>query len=318
MRGNPRGRRLRGAVLLLVPLTLIPTAACGDSDKPEPKPVPDEQSQSEKSIFEERVIVGVKKGQPGFNTRGQYEYAGFETDLLNDLARKVPFKYEALDIPSLRREEILENGGRDMVVATYSITDTRKKRVDFTAPYFKTRQGLLVKKDDNSIKTLEDLKDKHVCSAKRSTSDPESAEDERGRESIKKALRTDVEPVFLDDYKMCVKELISGGSIDAVWTDKIVLEGFAHQKPYSEDVKVVPGLNIGSEEYYGIGLPEGHEDDCRKLNRALKDFREDGWSAAFSNRFRKVAEVSGSEQTYKPSASEFADLEKDSCGANDK
>ena len=38
-----------------------------------------------------------------------------------------------------------------MIFATYSITDERKKTVDFAGPYFVAGQDLLVRADDNSI-----------------------------------------------------------------------------------------------------------------------------------------------------------------------
>ncbi|WP_181767994.1 transporter substrate-binding domain-containing protein [Streptomyces albidus (ex Kaewkla and Franco 2022)] len=306
-------RRIPAALLCLASLALT-AATCS----PDPAPDPDAESsasQSASSIFDgPSVKVAVKKGQPGFNTRSgeEYEYAGFETDLLNSLADEIPFKEYAQDIPSLKREEILRDEGADLVIATYTITEARDEKVDFTAPYMKTYQGVLVRKDEDRIKKLDDLKGMKVCSASGSTSDPGSVESEEAKEAIRNGLGVGVDPGLRKDYKTCVKELAKG-NFDAVWTDKIVLEGFAHQAPYDKDVKMLEDITIGQRQLYGIGLREGHEADCRKLNKALKKFLDTRWRLTFQQHFPALAE-GDFEQKYKPSDAEFEDYRATSCG----
>lgn len=318
MYANSGRRRLRGtAACLTAVLALVPTAACSDETGGE-EPGKNPHSQSRPSIFDGSVIVGVKKGQPGFSTRSGYDYAGFETALVNRLSTYARFTgAESLDLPSLRREKILQNGGRDMIAATYSITESRDKLIDFTAPYFKTYQGLLVKKDNDEIKELKDLKGKQVCTASGSTSDPDNANDERARKAARDALGPDVIPRTRLDYKECVQGLIDG-NFEAVWTDEILLQGFAHAKKYSDDVKVVPKVEIGSQEYYGIGLREGSTADCRRLNRALKKFLDNDWTRTFQVYFPELAKDASFEQDYKPSPGEFDSLRRASCGARDE
>ncbi|GGO54656.1 ABC transporter substrate-binding protein [Streptomyces daqingensis] len=309
-------RRLPAALLCLAALATV-AASCdgggpgGASGGPGGTP-----SQSASSIFDKpSVTVAVKKGQPGFNTRSgeEYEYAGFETDLLNALADDVGFKKYTHDIPSLRREDILLDQGADLVIATYTITDARDEKIDFTAPYMKTYQGILVQKGDSEIKKLKDVDGKRVCSASGSTSDPGSVEGEQAQKSIRETLGQNVKPGFRKDYKTCVKEL-ADGNFDAVWTDRLVLEGFAHQKPYEDHVKVVEDIKIDKQQYYGIGIREKHGADCRRLNRSLKKFLDTRWRMTFQQHFPDLDE-GDFEQRYKPSDPEFENYRATSCGA---
>ena len=48
---------------------------------------------------------------------------------------------------------MLQNGDVDMIIATYSITDSRKAVVDFAGPYFVAGQDLLVRDDETEINT---------------------------------------------------------------------------------------------------------------------------------------------------------------------
>ena len=67
------------------------------------------------------------------------------------------------------REPFLQNGEVDLVIASYSITDDRRKIVGQAGPYYVTGQQLLVKKGSD-IKSVDDVKGKEVCSVTGSTS----------------------------------------------------------------------------------------------------------------------------------------------------
>ena len=79
-------------------------------------------------------------------------------------------KIEFVEAVSKNREPFLQDGTVDMVVATYTINDTRKQVVDFAGPYFVAGQDIMVKAGDTSIKGVDDLNGKKVCSVKGSTS----------------------------------------------------------------------------------------------------------------------------------------------------
>ena len=49
------------------------------------------------------------------------------------------------------RQRLLTSGEADLIVATFSITDERKKVVDFAGPYFEAHQDLLVRRNDTEI-----------------------------------------------------------------------------------------------------------------------------------------------------------------------
>src|SRR5205823_1982550 len=71
---------------------------------------------------------------------------------------------------SANRETFLSTGNVDLVVASYSITDSRRAVVSQAGPYYVTGQQLLVRKDDSSITGPDSLSGKKVCSVTGSTS----------------------------------------------------------------------------------------------------------------------------------------------------
>lgn len=207
-----------------------------------------------------KIRIGVKEDQPGlgFLDAATGQRTGFDIEIATWMAASLGVaadKIEFKAIPSANRETAIANGDIDLYVGTYSITDKRKKSVDFAGPYFLTGQGLLVAKDNTTIKSEKDLDGKKVCSATGSTPI------QNIRENFPKAI-----PKEFDLYSKCVEALISG-DVDAVTTDQAILIGFAAQQP--DKVKVV-GEPFTTEKY-GIGLKKGDTALRTFLNKTLTD-----------------------------------------------
>ncbi|QPP07486.1 transporter substrate-binding domain-containing protein [Streptomyces bathyalis] len=272
-------------------------------------------SGSQKSLFADSpVTVLVKSDQPGFSTpSGGESYTGFDVALTHFLAREIGFKERLRSVPGGEREQSLSRGLGDLAIATYTITEARDEKIDFTAPYLKTYQGVLVRKDNTDIKKLDDVAGKRVCTATGTTSDPGSAPGRGEREQIVDAIGRDAVIKLRKDYDSCVSALRTG-VVDAVWTDKVLLEGIA-EADGGHDVKVVEDIAIESRQFYGIGLPEGHERDCRRINARLKKFLRQTWRDTFTDHFPRIAAGGpGFEQQYKPTEREFKAYEAKSCG----
>lgn len=200
-----------------------------------------------------KVRIGVKQDQPGlgFKDAATGEYSGFDIEIATWLAASLGMdksKIEFKPIPSANRESAITNGDIDYYVGTYSITDKRKTLIDFAGPYFVTGQGILVKKDNSSIKSEKDLAGKNVCSATGSTP----------IQNIKTNF-PDTKTTEFDTYSKCV-EALKSGTVDALTTDQAILLGYASQEP---DALKVVGKPFTIEKY-GVGLPKG--------DKALRDF----------------------------------------------
>ena len=120
-----------------------------------------------------KIRIGIKFDQPGLGFKKNGTYVGFDVDVAKYVAKKLGYSEDQIvwkEAPSKQREAMLQNGDVDFIVATYSITDERKKVVSFAGPYFVAGQDLLVRKDETSIKGPEDLNGKRLCSVTGSTS----------------------------------------------------------------------------------------------------------------------------------------------------
>lgn len=223
----------------------------------------------------DKLTVGIKFDQPGLGLKEGDKYTGFDVDVATYVAKQLGYdadKIEWKQSPSPQREQLLQSGQVDMIVATYSITDERKAKVDFAGPYFIAGQDLLVRSDDSSITGVDSLKTKKLCSVKGSTSASNVKEDVPG-----------VQLQEYDTYSKCA-EALANGAVDALTTDNTILAGYAAQPAYKGKLKVVG--NTFSKEVYGIGIKKGDKDRCTKINDALTKMIKDGdWQKAVDANF---------------------------------
>jgi glutamate transport system substrate-binding protein len=217
--------------------------------------------------------VGTKIDQPGFglaNTAGEPE--GFDVEMAKLIAAKMGLTEDQItftETVSANREPFLEQDRVDIVVATYTINDERKTRVDFAGPYYEAGQDIMVAAGNpEGIEGPEDLAGKSVCSVEGSTP----------AENIRTEY-PEAQLVLYDAYSKCVDDL-RNGNVDAVTTDNVILTGFVAGDP--EAFELVG--NPFTKEPYGIGLPKGQDDFRDFINDVLEDSFEDGtWAAAWDN-----------------------------------
>ncbi|MFJ4438384.1 glutamate ABC transporter substrate-binding protein [Streptomyces sp. NPDC088923] len=281
---DPR-RHSRPVVVLLTLLCLL-AAACGKEGSPPAKgpsaaELPRYRVDSgfrlpgsatwRKAKARGRLVVGAKEDQPylGEKDPASGRYTGFDIEIAKMVAAGLGFPSNRISfrtIASANRETSLQNGQIDYYVGTYTINDNRKKLVGFAGPYYMAGQGLLVRKDEDSIKGPADLDGKRVCSAAGSTPY------QRIQHDYPKA-----DLVSYDTYSICVDNLLTY-QVDAVTTDDSILLGYAAKVP--EELKVVG--EPFSKEPYGIGVPRKDNALRLAIDGILAARERDGtWKKAY-------------------------------------
>jgi len=194
----------------------------------------------------QKITIGTKFDQPLFGQKGlDGKPAGFDVEIGKILAAELGIpadKIVFIESKSAVREEYIEQGKADVVVATYTINDTRKQRIAFAGPYYVAGQDILVRKDDTSITGPDSFKDgtKKVCSVTGSTP-------AKTIESYVKDKTAQI--VLFAGYAQCV-EALKTKQVDAVTTDNVILLGYAHEEPAAVKVLAKPF----TKEPYGIGV----------------------------------------------------------------
>lgn len=115
--------------------------------------------------------VGVKNAVIGFGFQDTLtgEYSGMEIDLARKIAESLGVDVEFTAVTAATRGELLDSGDLDCVLATFTITDERRKSWDFSTTYYTDHVTVLVE-NSSDIKSLKDLEGKVVGVSSGSTS----------------------------------------------------------------------------------------------------------------------------------------------------
>ena len=250
------------SVLCLIAVFML--AACGSKDDAETQGKGSAENSLEAIKDKDKMVFGVKNDTRLFGLKnpstGKVE--GFDIDIAKALTKEIlgdESKAEFVEVTSKTRVQLLQNGKIDAVVATMTITEERKKEVDFTDVYFEAGQSLLVKKG-SKIKSVEDLKKgTKVIAVKGSTSAVNIAE-----------KAPDAEVLQYENYSEAFTALKSGQG-DALTTDDSILYGMADEDPNFE----LTGGQF-TEEPYGIAVKKDSPELVEALNEALKTIKDNG------------------------------------------
>jgi len=237
------------------------------------------------------ITIGTKYDQPGFGLLGLDDVPeGFDAEVAKIIAGALGIEEGDItwvEAPSAVREQLIEDGDVDMVVATYTINEERAERITFAGPYYVAGQQMMVTADNDDINAPEDLQDEsvRVCSVDGSTP----------AENIKQYLANPGQLVTFDVYEKCA-DALSTGQVDVVTTDNVILLGFVADS--DGEFKLV-GEQF-TDEPYGIGIEKGDVEFCEFINETLAD-NEDAYNEAWES---TAGQVEGSETPELPEPGE--------------
>lgn len=188
---------------------------------------------------------------------------GFDAGLSQMLARYImgdAAKIEDTQVTSDTRESVLQNDQVDVVFATYSINDDRKKVISFAGPYYTTQQSILVMADNKDINSVDDLAGKNVAAQSGSTG-PAILEEFAPKATVQE-FKTDEE----------ARTALSQGRVDAYVIDTNMLLGSMVRQPGKYRLACDP---FGPVDAYGIGLPLD-SDGVAFVNEFLQKIEDEG------------------------------------------
>ncbi|QQM40410.1 glutamate ABC transporter substrate-binding protein [Streptomyces liliifuscus] len=260
-------RKVTAASAAVLALALTATA-CGSDDK-------DSDSADTGSGGSKKITVGIKFDQPGIGQKTPQGYEGFDVDVATYVAKQLGYNADQIqwkEAKSADRETMLQRGDVDFIAASYSINDERAAKVDFAGPYLLAHQDVLIRADDDSIKTPKDLNDKKLCSVTGSTS----------AQNVKDKLAPKAQLQEYPTYSACLTG-VQSGQLDALTTDDSILAGYASQANFKGKFKL-GGFKMTNENY-GIGVKKG-SDLKAKIDTALEKMVADGaWEKAVTANF---------------------------------
>lgn len=251
---------LFGAGLLL--------AACGKKEEPAPAaapasapaPVASAPAPAPAKVY----VVGTDAAYAPFEFQNEKgEIVGFSIDLLQAVAAKGGFEVKFVNTPWEGIFNALQQGDRDLLISSITITDERKQTMDFSNPYFDAFQ-LIAVKATSKVAKFDDLK-KLKVGVQTGTTGDEVVTKLQGKNSAN-VKRFESTPLAL-------KELEAGG-VDAVVADNGVVVNYVTNNA-GANFKTVSDSAFAPEQY-GIAVKKGNAELLEKVNKGIAAIKADG------------------------------------------
>jgi polar amino acid transport system substrate-binding protein len=187
---------------------------------------------------------------------------GFDVDMMDLVAKKLDLKQSIFDTPfeGIESGQSLNTGKCDVAAAGMTITDDRKKVLDFSSPYFDATQAMLVAKG-SPIKGLDDLAGKSVGVQLGTT----GADYVRSK-APKSATIKEYEDLAL------LTAAVKSGQLDAGVNDNGVLYDYVKS---NSDTQVATEFDTG--EQYGFAVAKDQNDKLLKdIDDVIAQSKKDG------------------------------------------
>ncbi|WP_297071437.1 basic amino acid ABC transporter substrate-binding protein [Thermococcus sp.] len=208
---------------------------------------------------EKVLVVGTSADFPPFEYKSPKtgNITGFDMDLIKMVAKKIG--YDKVEIKDMSFDSLipaLQTGKVDVVIAGMTITPKREQVVDFSIPYWKADQAVVVRKSSGiKISSPEDLKGKTIGVETGTT----------GALYVKNKLGNSVTMKEYSTYVAALQALLNG-QVNVLVIDSPVANMFIHKYPSLEIAYV-----IQTNEHYGIAVRKGNKELLNKINSALKE-----------------------------------------------
>ncbi len=233
-----------------------------------------------------KIVVYTNPEFPPFEYLGENGVVtGSEIDLVHAIAAELGVKAE---IVSAEFDSIIGTvitGKADMGASGFTITEERRQSVDFSVPFVRSVQYLILP-ENSPIKTVEDLAGKKIGGQQGTT----------GLMMIENAVRdgilkdTGAESKAYNNAPDATVAM-AAGQLDAVVIDELVAISLAKKNPGFKAIPMVKADGNGLEEpeEFGIIIHKGNEDLLEVINAVIAKCRLDGRMAMWQQEHTEKA-----------------------------
>jgi polar amino acid transport system substrate-binding protein len=201
----------------------------------------------------------------GVRFRGQQaSFIGFDIDIAREMARALGVKFVPVNTAWPSIIPALNLGRFDIIISGMSVTEERKKRIDFTDPYMTVGQTVLVnKKHKDVITSYKQLNDpKYTVTSKPGTT---------GEEAVQKFMPN------------CTYQPFDTELEGAMAVIKDQADAFVYDLPYNVVFMAMHGEDglVFLDKPFTVeplawGIRKNDPDFLKWLNKFLKELKEDG------------------------------------------
>lgn len=198
------------------------------------------------------------------------EVIGYDADTARAIGEKLGVEVQIVEAPWESLFAGLDDGRYDIVINGVEVTDERSEKYDFSEPYAYIHTALVVRKDNEEIKSFDDLKGKKTVNSIGSTY-MELAESYGASAAGVSTLNDTIQNVI-------------DGRADATLNADVSIYDYLNQQP-DANIKIVATTEDAS--HVAIPIRKGDETASfeKAVNAAIEELKADGTLAKLSEKY---------------------------------
>lgn len=198
------------------------------------------------------------------------EVIGYDADTARAIGEKLGVEVQIVEAPWESLFAGLDDGRYDIVINGVEVTDERSEKYDFSEPYAYIHTALVVRKDNEGIKSFDDLKGKKTVNSIGSTY-MELAESYGASAAGVSTLNDTIQNVI-------------DGRADATLNADVSIYDYLNQQP-DANIKIVATTEDAS--HVAIPIRKGDETASfeKAVNAAIEELKADGTLAELSEKY---------------------------------
>ena len=198
------------------------------------------------------------------------EVIGYDADTARAIGEKLGVEVQIVEAPWEALFAGLDDGRYDIVINGVEVTDERSEKYDFSEPYAYIHTALVVRKDNEEIKSFDDLKGKKTVNSIGSTY-MELAESYGASAAGVSTLNDTIQNVI-------------DGRADATLNADVSIYDYLNQQP-DANIKIVATTEDAS--HVAIPIRKGDETASfeKAVNAAIEELKADGTLAELSEKY---------------------------------
>ena len=206
----------------------------------------------------EQLVLATEPGFAPYEYYENGEVVGVDIDIAKEIAKRLDKELVVKDVSFDFLINEVKSGKADFAAAGISITEERKKEVDFTNEYTTSNQVVIVREDSN-ISTFEELKDKKIVVQLGTVAYMYATENYENAEIVahKKVLSA--------------VEAVKTNKADCIILDQLPAQEIIKQ---NSNLKIMDGILF--QDKYGMIVKKGNTKLLNQINEILEDLEEDG------------------------------------------
>lgn len=224
----------------------------------------------DKKADQDVLMVGINAEYPPFEYYEGGNIVGIDVDLANALGKKLNKKivFENMKFNTLLAS--LAANKVDVIISGLGATDERKQQFNFSDVYYDNKIVVIVKEDENSIKTIDDLKGKTIGTQVGTVSDN---------------FVSGIEGATINRYDSTVLAIMNlkAGKDEMTVID---MAGAVQVLGPNDGFKILEDIKITGLPY-AIAINKGNDELLAQINQALKEMKESGELDAIINKHMK-------------------------------